>query len=108
MMMGPGPAVNHLPTPRATLKVSNIPSFVTSDDFSRLMLQLEGCVDARLLGRRAGGGQGWEGLQEYHGWSALLVITAVHSAVDCSRLLQLSLAGSLAVTRWATVNFLTR
>lgn len=53
MMMGPGPAVNQLPTPRATLKVSNIPSFVTGDDFSRLMLQLEGCVDARLLGRWA-------------------------------------------------------
>lgn len=48
-----GPGVNSLPTPRATLKVSNIPSFVTGDDFSRLMLQLEGCVEARLLGRCA-------------------------------------------------------
>lgn len=56
MMGGPpgaGPGVNDLVVPHATLKVSNIPSFVTQSDFSRLMTQLEGCVDARLLGRSA-------------------------------------------------------
>lgn len=56
MMGGPpgaGPGVNDLVVPHATLKVSNIPSFVTQSDFSRLMTQLEGCVDARLLGRCA-------------------------------------------------------
>lgn len=48
---GAGPSINMLPTPPCTLKVLNIPSFVTQADFSRLMLQLEGCQDARLLGR---------------------------------------------------------
>ena len=51
LQQGGPPGVNQLLTPRATLKVVNIPSFVTQDDFSRLMLQLEGCVEARLLGR---------------------------------------------------------
>jgi hypothetical protein len=61
LQQGGPPGVNQLPTPRATLKVVNIPSFVTQDDFSRLMLQLEGCVEARLLGRcdrRASGAPG--------------------------------------------------
>lgn len=35
------------------LKVAQVPSFVTQEDFSRLLLQLDGCVDARLMGRRA-------------------------------------------------------
>lgn len=50
--MLPG-AINTLPTPPCTLRVNGIPSFVTQADFSRLMLQLEGCTDARLLGRCA-------------------------------------------------------
>ncbi|PSC76514.1 U3 small nucleolar ribonucleo MPP10 [Micractinium conductrix] len=60
--------------------VSNIPSFVTGDDFSRLMLQLEGCVEARLLGRQPGGDQvGYGEFSDkmnaskaknlYHGWT---------------------------------------
>lgn len=44
--------VNNMPVPSVTLKVSNIPSFVTQDDFSRLFLVQEGCVNAQLMGRR--------------------------------------------------------
>ncbi|EFN57435.1 hypothetical protein CHLNCDRAFT_142904 [Chlorella variabilis] len=74
------PGANQLPTPPATLKVSCIPSFVTSEDFGRLMRQLEGCVDARVLGRQPGGEQvGYAEFSDklnaskaknlYHGWT---------------------------------------
>lgn len=113
-MMGPGPAaVNQLPTPRATLKVSNIPSFVTGDDFSRLMLQLEGCVDARLLGRWACSSMGnssvacskacvWAAV--FHPQHRVLLIRE-DVAPGC---LKSNRAGSLAATRWAMANFRTR
>ena len=38
----------------ATLQVTNIPHFISQDEFSRLFLQLAGCLGCRMLKTESG------------------------------------------------------
>jgi hypothetical protein len=68
-------------TALSTLKVTLIPSFVTQDDFARLMVQLDGCLQAKLLGRQAH----WHPMRSQTFWISLLSLWPIANNHACQQ-----------------------